>query len=98
MECKDPIFYRRYKNSEVSPEELTQFLIRNYNVYELASELADRLMEENLFVQNKIVLSPRQEQMIRLMLSKITRPLNVNKGRKPVNQATIDKRNPDESM
>jgi len=36
--------------------------------------------------------------VISLMLSKITRPLNTGKGRKPVHQATIDKRNPDESM
>ena len=80
---KDNTFEKKFRNGEVSPEQLKEHLMRNYSVFDLADALADYLIEENEFVKNKIVLTNKQTQLIEILMGKIARPVYEGKGRKP---------------
>lgn len=92
MEFKDPTFAKRFRANEVSPEELKDYLMRNYSVFELADALAEYLIEDRLYMANRIVLTPAQQQMLQVMFKRVSRPLNADKGRKPKNEKTLVKR------
>ena len=94
----DPTFEKRFRNNEVSPEQLKEHLMRNYSVFDLADALTDYLIEENEFVKNKIVLTNKQTQLIEILMRKIARPVYADKGRKPKTSKYLDARediNPD---
>ena len=85
-------FARRFRNGEVTRDELKEYLVRNYSVYDIADELAGFLIEDNEFKRNQIILSPKQEQIIKVVLSKIARPKNVELGRKPKTEKYLSQR------
>lgn len=83
MEIKDKAFDKRLDDNLVSPEELTEYLVRNYSVYELANELAGYIIEDKQYANNRIILSPVQDQLVERLFNKLVRLKYVDKGRKP---------------
>lgn len=82
MEIKDKTFDKRLDDNQVSPEELTEYLVRNYSVYELANELAGYVIEDRQYENNMIILSPVQDQLLERLFNKLIRLKHLDKGRK----------------
>ena len=98
MEIRDKVFAQRYRDGLVTVDEMKDHLVRNYSVFDLADELAGYLIEDSEFKRNQIILSPKQEQLFKLVLGKIVRPKNVDLGRKPKTEKYLSQRediNPD---
>ena len=92
MNWKNKDFEKRFRADMVPAEELKEYLVRNYSVFELADELSSYLIEDNLLANNRIILSPKQEELLKIMFDRIARRRYVDKGRKPVNAKTLAER------
>ena len=92
MEIRNKEFDRRLDDNQVSPEELTDYLVRNYSVYELATELAGYLIEDRLYANNMIILSPQQDQLLERLFNKLMRLKHLDKGRKPKTEKYLKQR------
>lgn len=95
---KDSQFEKKLRAGEVSPEELKEHLMRQYSVFDLADALADYLIEENECIKNQVILTPKQSQIIEILLSRIVREKHTGLGRKPKTQKYLEARedvNPD---
>ena len=92
IKITDTKLCERLRASEVEPEELGQYLLNNYPSAQIANELAGYMIEELLFQNNKIILSPKQEALLKIMFNRIARTRYLDKGRKPKNADTIAER------
>ena len=98
FQFKDKDFYKRLLNNEISPEALKEHLMRNYSVFDLSDALADYLLEDIECTRNQIILSPKQSQILEILLSRIVREKHTGLGRKPKTQKYLEARediNPD---
>lgn len=68
MEIRDKVFAQRYRDGLVTVDEMKNHLVRNYSVFDLADELAGYLIEDSEFKRNQIILSPKQEQLLKVLL------------------------------
>lgn len=82
MELRNKEISVRLFNSEISPEELTEYLVKNHSVYEIASELAGYLIEDALYEANRIILTKSQDQLVERLFNKLVRLKYDDKGRK----------------
>ena len=89
---KDKDFYKKLLNDEVSPEQLKEYLVRNYSAYDMADALADYVIEEVECSKNQIILTTKQSQIIELLLGRIVREKHTGLGRKPKTKKYLDAR------
>ena len=82
MELRNKELARRLNDGLVSPEELKDYLVRNYSVFELADELAGYLIEDILCESNRVILTATQAQLMERMFSKLVRLKRTDVGRK----------------
>lgn len=82
MELRNKDIATRLQNAEVSPEELTEYLVKNYSVYEIANELAGYLIEDALYEANRIILTQAQDQLVERLWNKLVRLKRTDVGRK----------------
>lgn len=92
MEIKDRNIDRQLDENLVSPEKLSEYLVRNYSVYELASELAGYIIEDRQYANNMIILSPQQDQLLERLMNKLIRLKHLDKGRKPKTEKYLKQR------
>ena len=92
LEIKDVEFSRKLRNNEVSPEELRDYLLKNFSVFELADELAGYLLEDLQYANNMIILTPVQDQLLERLFNRLIRLKHLDKGRKPKNEKTLKER------
>lgn len=92
IKITDTKLAERLRASEVTAEELGTYLLNNYPSAQIANELAGYLLEEMAFQNNKIILSPAQLQLVKIMFSRIARTRYLDKGRKPKNADTLAER------
>lgn len=83
LEIKDAAISKKIRNGEMSMEELGSYLLDTFPVKQIACELAGYYIDDNFFNQNKVILTPKQQEMLRMAFEKIARPLYLDKGRKP---------------
>ena len=93
MDIKNKELDRRLSENLVSPEELTEYLVKNYSVFEIANELAGYMIEDRQYANNMIILSPVQDQLIERLFGKLVRLKYVDKGRKPKTDRYLKERN-----
>lgn len=82
MELRNKDIARRLLESTISPEELTEHLVKNYSVYEIANELAGYLIEDSLYEANRIILTQAQDQLVERLFNKLVRMKRSDVGRK----------------
>ena len=82
MELRNKDISLRLQNLELSPEELTDYLVKNHSVYEIAKELAGYLIEETLYQENQVILTQNQAQLVERLFSKLVRMKRSDVGRK----------------
>lgn len=82
MELRNKDIARRLLESTISPEELTEHLVKNYSVYEIANELAGYLIEDSLYEANRIILTQAQDQLVERLFNKLVRLKRSDVGRK----------------
>lgn len=85
-------FAKRFRDGEVTKDELKEHLVRNYSVYDIADELANFLIEDNEFKRNQVILSPKQVQLIEVLFKKLAREKYTDKGRKPKTDKYLSQR------
>lgn len=72
----------KLKSGTIKRSELTNYLVRNVSVYEIADELAGHIIEDALCENNMIILSQAQAQLLSHLLGKLVRPKRTDVGRK----------------
>ena len=82
MDIKNKEMDRRLSENLVSPEELTEYLVKNHSVYEIANELAGYLIEDALYEANRIILTQAQDQLVERLWNKLVRLKRTDVGRK----------------
>lgn len=92
MDIKHKEMDRRLSENLVSPEELAEYLVKNYSVFEIANELAGYLIEDRQYANNMIILSPQQDQLLERLLNRLIRLKHLDKGRKPKTEKYLKQR------
>ena len=72
----------RLSESTISPEELTEYLVKNHSGFEIANELAGYLIEDALYDANRIILTQAQDQLVERLFNKLVRLKRSDVGRK----------------
>lgn len=72
-------------DNEIRVKDLADTLIKTKPIFEIAEELAKRLIEEEEYNNNKIVISDKQQDLIYELINKICRTKYEGRGRKPKN-------------
>ena len=92
MEIKHKEIDKQLDDNLISPEQLSEYLVRNYSVYELASELAGYIIEDRQYANNMIILSPVQDQLLERLFNKLVRLKHLDKGRKAKTEKYLKQR------